>query len=406
MVPEGWSTKPMGSLLERVSRPVELELGERYTQIGVRSHGKGIFIKEPVTGKDLGNKRVFWVEPGCLVLNIVFAWEQAVAVTDQSQTGMIASHRFPMYASIKGKSSVDYLRYLFLTPRGKYLLGLASPGGAGRNKTLGQKEFERLAIAIPPLAEQKKIAEILSTWDKAIATSEKLLANAEVQKKALMQQLLTGKRRLKGFKGEWREVRLGDIIRSMAAGVSVNSESFPTTDDEIGVLKTSCISSGYFDAQHNKRVNDPAEISRVRCHVKSDTILMSRMNTPALVGASGYVAESHPNLFLPDRLWSISCLPERVSCLWLSYWLATPRIRAKLSNIATGTSGSMKNITKGDVRSLRIETPSLEEQHAIANMLSDIDAEISHQRKYLSILHGEKRALMQQLLTGKRRVAA
>ena len=93
-----WETKPIERVLERRSTAVAVEPDTQYTQIGMRSHGKGIFHKDPVSGKSLGNKRVFWVHPECLVLNIVFAWEQAVGKTTERENGLIASHRFPMYA--------------------------------------------------------------------------------------------------------------------------------------------------------------------------------------------------------------------------------------------------------------------------------------------------------------------
>ena len=202
---------PIGSLVEKVSKAVEVQPKTVYHQIGIRSHGKGLFDKPPVTGTQLGNKRVFWIEPNCFVVNIVFAWEQAVGKTLLSDMGKIASHRFPMYRPKLGKVDIDFLTYLFKTEYGKELLGLASPGGAGRNKTLGQSEFLKIRIHVPPIAEQRRIAEILSTWDRAIAVQEQMVANARAQKKALMQTLLTGKKRLPGFKGAWKKVRLGQL---------------------------------------------------------------------------------------------------------------------------------------------------------------------------------------------------
>jgi type I restriction enzyme S subunit len=131
-----WESRKFGDLTQRISNPVTVELDEIYQQIGIRSFGKGIFYKEFVDGKTLGNKRVFWVLENCLIVNIVFAWEQAVAKTTTSEVGMIASHRFPMYMPVEKVSDLDYLLHFFLTPKGKTLLTLASPGGAGRNKTL------------------------------------------------------------------------------------------------------------------------------------------------------------------------------------------------------------------------------------------------------------------------------
>ena len=114
----------------------------------------------------MGNKSVFWIQPDCFVVNIVFAWEHAIAKTTQAEVGMIASHRFPMYKPKKGVLDLDFLLYYFKTARGKHLLGLASPGGAGRNKTLGQGEFAKLKIPVPSLAEQKRIVEVLTEAER------------------------------------------------------------------------------------------------------------------------------------------------------------------------------------------------------------------------------------------------
>ncbi|WP_395763106.1 restriction endonuclease subunit S [Elizabethkingia anophelis] len=168
-----------------------------YQEIGIRSHAKGIFHKEPVTGKSLGNKSVFWVEPDCFVVNIVFAWEQAVAKTTEAEVGMIASHRFPMFKPKEGVLDLDYLLYFFKSAKGKNLLELASPGGAGRNKTLGQSEFLKLKIPVPSIEEQKKIVRLLNAADKEIELQKQKIEAIKFQKKGLMQQLLTGKKRIK-----------------------------------------------------------------------------------------------------------------------------------------------------------------------------------------------------------------
>ena len=117
ILPESWSVRTIAECLERVEHPVEVQANEMYTQIGIRSHGKGLFYKEPVTGDSLGNKSVFWIEPDCFILNIVFAWEQAIGKTTQAEAGMIGSHRFPMYRPINGSIDIDYLISYLLTKR-------------------------------------------------------------------------------------------------------------------------------------------------------------------------------------------------------------------------------------------------------------------------------------------------
>ena len=167
-----------------------------YQQIGIRSHTKGIFYKEKVSGAELGDKSVFWIEPDCFIVNIVFAWEHAIAKTTENEIGMIASHRFPMFKPKEGVMNLDYLLYFFKSLRGKHLLGLASPGGAGRNKTLGQSEFVKLQIPVPSIEEQTAIAQVLQAADKEIQLLKTKTEKLRGQKKGMMQVLLTGKKRL------------------------------------------------------------------------------------------------------------------------------------------------------------------------------------------------------------------
>ncbi len=187
----------LDEILNPIRKPLIPEEKTFYQQIGIRSHGKGIFYKEKISGKSLGDKRVFWIEPNCLVLNIVFAWEQAIAKTTEFEIGMIASHRFPMFRPIEGKLNLDYILYYFKSPRGKQLLENASPGGAGRNKTLGQSEFINQIIPLPSFEEQTAIAQVLQAADKEISLLKSKAEKLREQKKGLMQQLLTGKVRLK-----------------------------------------------------------------------------------------------------------------------------------------------------------------------------------------------------------------
>ena len=187
-----WVNCKVSKLLNKVSEPVLVEANGIYQEIGIRSHGKGIFHKEPIAGEVLGDKRVFWVKENTLILNIVFAWELAVANTTDAEKGMIASHRFPMYDPIKDKSDVQYMKYFFLTHKGKQLLWIASPGGAGRNKTLGQKDFENLEILVPDrVKEQQKIAACLSSLDALITVHTVKLDALKAHKKGLMQQLFS-----------------------------------------------------------------------------------------------------------------------------------------------------------------------------------------------------------------------
>jgi type I restriction enzyme S subunit len=186
---DDWKLLAIEKLLKRYTNPVQVIQDKEYNEIGIRSHGKGIFHKEGVIGATLGNKRCFWIKKDLLTLNIVFAWERAVAKTSDKEVGMIASHRFPMYEPIVGVLNLDYILTFFLTPRGRHLLELASPGGAGRNKTLGQSDFEKLKIPVPSVKEQIRISNFLSELNDQIDDYELKINQTKQYKKALLQNL-------------------------------------------------------------------------------------------------------------------------------------------------------------------------------------------------------------------------
>jgi type I restriction enzyme, S subunit len=222
-----WKPRRIDEITYRISDPVKVDESKEYQQIGIRSHGRGIFYKPFVSGLAIGNKRVFWVKSDTFIVNIVFAWEHAVALTSKQEIGMVASHRFPMYKPNEEYLDIEFLWRLFLTKKGKYLLGLASPGGAGRNKTLGQNTFNELKVSIPTVPEQQKIAAFLSAVDKKIQLLQRKKELLEQYKKGVMQKIFSQEIRFKDENGndypEWVEKKLGDITYKESSNISANS---------------------------------------------------------------------------------------------------------------------------------------------------------------------------------------
>lgn len=212
IIPKDWEIVRVQDILEKVGNPVEVEANAEYTQIGIRSHGKGIFYKNPVTGKKLGNKRVFWVEPDCFVVNIVFAWERAVARTKKSDKGKIASHRFPMYKVKTNKADLNFICTFFKTQRGNDIMQFASPGGAGRNRTLGQDRFLKSMIILPSVDEQKKIDDIIACCDSRISLQERKIVEKEKLYNKYINKVVSGQ--TKDFRKDntWKRMTLADVF--------------------------------------------------------------------------------------------------------------------------------------------------------------------------------------------------
>jgi type I restriction enzyme S subunit len=173
---------PMGEAAPLVRRPVRPDLTATYTEIGIRSFGNGTFHKTPSTGADIGTKRVFQIHAGDLLFNIVFAWEGAVAVAKPEDQGLIGSHRFLTCVPKKDVATAPFLCFYFLTQEGLSRLLSASPGGAGRNRTLGLNALEQISVPVPPIDHQHwfdslqaGVAAIRSTRTAAATSLQALL---------------------------------------------------------------------------------------------------------------------------------------------------------------------------------------------------------------------------------------
>jgi len=195
----------------------------------------------------------------------------------------------------------------------------------------------------------------------------------------------------------WARRTIGELVERVTTGVSVNSQGRPRAPGEVGVLKTSAVTYGVFRPEENKAVA-PEEIARAREHPRRGCVLFSRMNTIALVGASAFVEADRADLVLPDRIWQLQPA-EDVAGRWLHATLSSPGMRSRLSEAASGTSGSMKNLSQEKLLALYVLTPPLREQRKIAAILSSVDDAIETTQAVIDQLGIVKKAMMAELLT-------
>ncbi len=149
-----WKERSLKELVEPVSRPVSKPLTS-YFSIGIRSHGKGTFQKIVKNPEKIMMDTLYQVEANDLIVNITFAWEGAIAVASEQDSGALVSHRFPTFRIKETEADIDFFRNLIQTQRFVWDLGLISPGGAGRNRVLNQKNFLEMKIMLPPPGKTK-----------------------------------------------------------------------------------------------------------------------------------------------------------------------------------------------------------------------------------------------------------
>ena len=257
---------------------------------------------------------------------------------------------------------------------------LDSQATQNAQKNINLQVLKPLLIRTPPLPEQNKIAQILSTWDKAITTTEQLLVTAQHQKKALMQQLLTGKKRLLDdngvrFSGEWKKVNLVALCDIKTGKKDVN-EGNPN-----GIYP-------FFTCASKPTSSDSFSFD---CEA-------------LLIAGNGMLGKTHyyqGKFEAYQRTYVLLNFEKIIKASYLHqyilYWLTRDIEREK-------QHGAMPYIKLGLLENFKILLPSIEEQHEVVSVLSTADIQIEILQKKLAYLKQEKKALMQQLLTGKRRV--
>lgn len=252
--------------------------------------------------------------------------------------------------------------------------------------SLSKSTIERIMIPLPPLAEQEKIAEILSTWDKAIEKQIQLIQKLELRKKGLMQQLLTGKKRLPGFTDEWKKVKAGLIFKSVSIR-SNKQEILLSATQEHGVIPRDMLES---------RVTMPTgDLSSFKLVDVGDFVISLR-SFEGGIEYSQYRGVVSPAYTVLKKALDVD------SAFYKAYFKSNDFIQ-RLSVAVIGIRDG-KQISYSDFAYIKIPFPALQEQTAIANILSSSDEEIRLAQDKLAAMKEQKKGLMQVLLTGKRRV--
>jgi len=255
-------------------------------------------------------------------------------------------------------------------------------------------DFKRIPIEMLPFPEQKKIAKILSTWDRAIEVTEKLLNNSQQQKKSLMQQLLTGKKRLLGFNGEFKRCHFSEVVE-----IDENNLGKKTSEIfEFQYISLSDVATGTISQKLDKHIFKSAP-SRARRVVKNGDILLATVR-PNLQGFAR-ITEKNDACIVSTGFAVLS--PKEGFCGdYLYHYLFSAHVTGQINSLVVGTN--YPAINSSDVGGLLIYCPEYNEQKRIVSVLNNCDITTYSLNQKLNCLKQEKKALMQQLLTGKCRV--
>jgi type I restriction enzyme, S subunit len=337
----------LGDVLIRERRPIAVDPDATYEEVGIRSFGKGFFHKPPLTGADLGTKRIFEIHKGDLVLNIVFAWEGAVALAGTAEHGKSGSHRFPTYVADPERADPRYLLYFLSSEKGRELLTQASPGSAGRNRTLNQESFQDIRLTLPPLEEQRRIAATVERVAERVAQVQEARAHARKLGEAITAATFHALSR------SAPEVPLGELLAIAHDEVAVEPDE---TYRPAGIYS---FGRGLFARPSISGAETKyAKFTRLR----EGQLVLSRLN--GWEGALDVVGPDFHGLVVSQEYPTFDIDPSvldprymRWVCRWPDFWDAL---------VPRGSMVRRKRVHPERLLSTTIPLPSLEEQRGLA----------------------------------------
>lgn len=400
MVPSGWEENTLIALLDKIIDYRGQSVPKAESGVPLITARNVRFGHLDFTSQEYVNEDHYegWMtrgipRPG----DILFTTEAPLGmVCRYPEVGKYAVAQRTVTLRVSNKLHSDFLLYTLLSERGQRSIANRSSGSTA--KGIKSSELKKIKIAYPPsIPEQQKIAKILSTWDKAINTTEALIDNSKQQKKALMQQLLTGKKRFSGFEGEWEDIELGHICHRVTEKNKGQSTNVVTISAQQGLIRQEeffkkSVASATLD---NYFILKKGQFAYNKSYSKGYPMgAIKRLNRyEDAVVTSLYICFEVTQKFDTD-------------IHFLEQYFESGLLNRGLTKVAAegGRAHGLLNVKPSDFMALKLKIPSYQEQHRIAAVLTNADKETELLEQQLAALKQEKKALMQQLLTGKRRV--
>lgn len=348
-----WPRVKLGEVAPLVRRPVQIELDKSYLELGIRSFGKGTFHKPALAGSAVGTKRLFGIEPGDLLFSNVFAWEGAVAVAKPEDAGRVGSHRFITCVVDSERACASFLSlYLTSSIDGLEQLKRASPGGAGRNRTLGLGKLSDIEVPLPPLAEQQAIVSRLNALAEKTRQVEEHLDAVDAAASALLLSLHYNL-------AANRTVRLGDVIELFERTEPIKPEGlYP----QVGVLG---FGGGLF-AKTAIAGTETAYKSFNRLYV--DAIVLSQVK--GWEGAIALCPAELEGMFVSPEYRTFRCKPTEVSPYYLGELIRTAWFWSHLQDATRGVGARRERTRPEQFLNIQIPLPVLAEQLKIVEILA------------------------------------
>jgi type I restriction enzyme S subunit len=358
---DGWKTVPLCDVLALNRESNKVVAGVEYPNLGLYSFGRGAFEKAPIEGGATSATTLYRVRSGQFIYSRLFAFEGAFSVVPAAMDGWFVSNEYPTFDIDSTRVLPEFLELAICRPSTWHEMASLTIGMGHRRQRLHPEAFLSYEIELPPLDDQCRIFEAVG------AIGEVIRSYAAEGEAAL--ELLGAAREERLADKETR--RLGDLLERIEAGKSPKALDRPPIDPERGVLKVSAVRPGEFRPFEAKAVREEVVFPK-RARVRMGDVLITRANTRQLVGAVCRVHVDSSNLYLSDK--TLRLVPSNaLDPDFLVHALASSVAREQIEEAASGSSESMKNISRAVITNLEVPLPdSVEEQRTVARMLDSL----------------------------------
>ena len=376
---DDWEQRKLGELLEKYEDPVETP-HDGYERLGIRSHAKGTFHSFVESGEELNSARMHRVAANKFILNITFAWEHAVAITDKNDEGKLVSHRFPQFSFDKCLKS-NFFKYLILDEKFRKHLELSSPGGAGRNRVLKISDMLEYKIYLPSIDEQTEIGQYFSHLDNLITLHQRECNQLKELKKTMLKKMFPRdgsnipEVRFAGFTDDWEQRKLGDVTQIIMGQSPDGSTYSETPKDYILVQGNSDIKDGWVEPRlWTTQMTKKADVGDLIMSVRAPAGSMGKTAYNVVIGRG--VAAIKGNEFIFQSL-----IKKDIEGFW--------------KKITTGST--FESLNSNDIKNSNLLVPVNEEQIKIGQYFSQLDNLITLHQRELEILKNLKKTCLKRM---------
>ena len=396
--PVDWNTQKMKQWVALAERPVTLEDDKKYRLVTVRRGFGGVDLRGEYLGKDILVKNYFKVRQGDFLISKRQIAHGACGVVPESLDGAVVSNEYNVFIPNQG-TNIEMFNLMMRLPHYTRLFYLMSDGVHIEKLLFKTQDWMRRQLAMPPIEEQRKIAAILTTQDKVIELKEKRLAQKQRQKKYLMQQLLTGKKRLPGFSEEWKIKPLKKLTeKQRKKNNGFQYRLILSNSAQHGIVSQ--------DQEFDKEIANEERVDGYYIVIPGAFVYNPRISVTAPCGPINVNETGETGIMSP--LYTVFTISSpQISQDFLKYYFQSSCWYKYVKGVANyGARHDRISISDGDFFDMPIPLPTKEEQNYIAKVLSAVDREIELLQQDIEQEKEKKKALMQLLLTGIVRVNA